>query len=78
MTAVHSISYDRLDALFYIFGIFDTKSKLWLSWEETTVISHETFLIFNFSQQLSLSLGLRTVLYLPRKIKTLVLGSAAF
>ena len=39
MYAIHSIEYDELEDFLYIFNIFDTKSKEWLSWSEVVAES---------------------------------------
>lgn len=33
MGAVHSIEYDGLASYFYLFAVFDTTTKMWLSWK---------------------------------------------
>lgn len=32
--AIHSIEYSDLESYFYIFNIYDTKRKMWLSWDD--------------------------------------------
>lgn len=34
MYAIHSIEYNGLEDYFYVFNIYDTKNKIWLSWED--------------------------------------------
>jgi len=34
MCAVHSIEYDALDSVFYLFSIYDIETKLWQPWEK--------------------------------------------
>ena len=39
MVAVHSIEYTALSSYFYLFGVFDTEQKVWLSWDEVTGVA---------------------------------------
>ena len=39
MTGIHSIEYDRLENYFYLFGIFDANTHVWLGWNDVERIA---------------------------------------
>lgn len=41
MTGIHSITYDKLENYFYLFGVFDTDSHVWLGWDQVEKVARD-------------------------------------